>query len=117
MEVKIKPLSGCLVVFLAVVTLGVAPLGQWIVQRSWPRRVDEEGLETRGGKRIAWRDFNKVVRVLTQVTRGSSARTEHYELFSAQGKVVVAAYRLENGDQVLDYIWQRLPEEAKNRPA
>jgi hypothetical protein len=28
--------------------------------------------------------------------------------------VIVAAYRLENGNQVLDYILQRLPKSAMN---
>ncbi len=114
MDVKIRPLPGCMNVFLAVLTLGVAPLGKWIVERSWPRRVDEEGIETRGGKRIPWASFTRAVRVLTRVTQGSSSTVEHYELHSPQGKVNVAAYRLEDGEAILDYIWQHLPEAAKS---
>ena len=113
MDVKIRPLSGCLTIFLAVVTLGVAPLMQWINERGWPKQVDEQGLLTRGGKRIAWGEFTRVVKVHTQVTRGSSAGVEHFELFYPKGKVVVAVYRLENGDNVFNYIWQRLPDSAK----
>jgi len=113
MDVKIIPISGCLQVVLAVLTLGVAPLAQWIVQRGWPKTLDEQGLVTRGGKRIAWSEFTKIVRVRTQVTQGSSSTVEHFDLHSPKGKVSVAAYRLENGDAVLDYIWQRLPEAAK----
>jgi hypothetical protein len=114
-EVKIIPLSGCMQVVLGVFTLGVAPLAEWITQRSWPRRVDEEGLETRGGKRITWAEFTRATRVLTQVTQGSSSRVEHFELISPKGKVIVAAYRLEDGAQVMEYIWQHLPEAAKAR--
>jgi hypothetical protein len=117
MEVKIIPVSGCMMVFLGVMTLGIAPLAQWIMQKSWPKLVDEQGLVTRGGSRIAWGEFTKAVKVLTRVTRGSSAATEHYELFSPKGKVVVAAYRLENGAAVTDYVWQRLPDSAKYKPA
>ena len=117
MEVKIIPVSGCMMVFLGVMTLGIAPLAQWIMQKSWPKLVDEQGLVTRGGSRIAWGEFTKAVKVLTHVTRGSSATTEHYELFSPKGKVVVAAYRLENGAAVMDYVWQRLPDSAKYKPA
>jgi hypothetical protein len=113
MELKIVPINGCLQVFLAVMTLGVAPLATWLNERGWPKAVDEEGLTTRGGTRIAWGEFTKVKRVLTQVTRGSSSTIEHFELFSPKGKVVVAAYRLVDGEQVLNYIWQRLPESAK----
>lgn len=112
MEVKIIPISGCVQVVLAVFTLGVAPLAKWIVERNWPRMVDEQGLVTRGGKRIAWNEFSKVTKVITRIGN-TSATTEHYELRHLKGKVIVTAYRLENGGQVLDYIWQWLPEEAK----
>jgi hypothetical protein len=112
MEVRLIPISGCLNVFLGVMTLGVAPLGTWIAQRSWPKRVDEEGLVTRGGKRIPWSAITKVTKVITRIQNGA-ATTEHYELRSPQGKVVVAVYRLENGAAVWAYIWERLPEAAK----
>jgi hypothetical protein len=113
MEIKIKPLSGCMAVFLAVFTLGVAPLAIWISERSWPKLVDEQGLVTRGGKRIPWGEFTRITRVLTRVTRGSSSTVEHYELRASGSKVIVAVYRLENGQQVFDYIWQHLPEQVR----
>jgi hypothetical protein len=117
MEIKIKPLGGCVSIILAILTLGIAPLAIWISERGWPKLVDEQGLVTRGGKRIAWAEFTRASRVLTQVTRGSSSTVEYYELFSPRGKVVVVAYRLENGQQVFDYIWQHLPEQAKANPS
>ena len=117
MDVKIIPVSGCMMVFLGVMTLGIAPLAQWILQKGWPKLVDEQGLVTRGGTRIAWGEFTKAVKVQTQVTRGSSSRVEHYELFSPKGKVVVAAYRLENGEAVMNYVWQHLHDGAKYKPA
>lgn len=114
MEVKIVPVSGCLKVFLGVMTLGVAPLMTWINERNWPGLVDEQGLVTRGGTRIAWNEFTRVTKVFTKV---GSTRTEHLELSFPKGRVVVAAYRLVNGEQVLSYIWQRLPERAKQAQA
>ena len=113
MDIKIRPLGGCMQVFLAVMTLGVAPLAIWLGERNWPKRVDEQGLETRGGKRIAWNEFTKVTRVITQVTRGSSSGVESFQLDSKQGKVSLVVYRLENGEQVFDYIWRHLPDAAK----
>jgi hypothetical protein len=101
-------------VFLAVFTLGVAPLGQWINERSWPKQVDDQGLLTRGGTRIAWSEFTRAVKVITRVNSGT---IERYDLHSPQGKVVVAAYRLEDGDAVMNYIWQRLPDAAKYKQA
>ncbi len=114
MEVKIKPLSGCLRVFLAVVSLGVAPLAEWSVQRSWPKLVDEQGVVNRAGRRIAWNEFTAARRVITRVN-GSSSGVEHFEFSYPKGKLIVAAYRLEDGDRILDTIWQHLPESAKGR--
>ena len=113
MDVRIIPLNGCIQAILGFLTLGVAPLAIWISERNWPKSVDEQGLTTRGGKQIAWSEFTKVTRILTQVTRGSSSTVERFELQSSKGKVVVVAYRLVDGEQVLDYIWRHLPEQAK----
>ena len=112
MEVKIIPISGCVQIFLGVFTLGVAPLAGWINQRQWPKSVDEQGLTTRAGTRIAWDEFTKITKVITRIGQ-TSTTTEHYELRGSKGKVVVAPYRLENGEQVFDYIWRRLPERVK----
>lgn len=112
MNVKIAPLSSCMQVFLSVVTLGVFPLMKWLNERRWPKSVDEQGLTTRGGTHIAWNEFTRATNVITNIGR-TGAQTEHYELNSPKGKVVVAAYRLENGAQVFEYIWQHLPEQIK----
>ena len=112
MEVKIKPLPGCLQIVLAVLTLGVAPLMAWLNQRQWPKLVDDQGLVSRGGSRIAWAEFTKITRVITNIGR-SGGKTEHYELRYPKGKIVVAEYRLVDGEQVFDYIWQRLPAGIK----
>ncbi len=111
MEVKKIPLSGCLQVFLAVFTLGVAPLLISMGERNWPKLVDDQGLVTRGGKRIAWNEFTRVTKVVTRIGAGGGT-TEHYELRSKQGKVIVPTYRLQDGAQVVDYIVNRLPESA-----
>lgn len=112
MEVKIKPIPGCMNIVLAILTLGIYPLAGWITTRSWPKSVDEQGLVTRGGARIAWNEFTKVTKVITKVG-GSGPGVVHYELSHAKGKVVVADYRLENGEQVFNYVWNHLPEQAK----
>ncbi|HET9906157.1 MAG TPA: hypothetical protein VFQ23_05940 [Anaerolineales bacterium] len=112
MDVKIKPLSGCLQIVLGVLTLGIAPLAAWLNERAWPKSVDEQGLTTRAGTNIAWGDFTKIKKVITKIGQ-TSTTTEHYELSGPNGKVVVAPYRLENGNQVFDFIWRRLPERIK----
>jgi hypothetical protein len=115
MEVKIIPLNGCMNVLLAVLTLGVFPLGYYIQTRSWPKWVDEQGLVTRGGKRIAWNEFTKMTRVLTRVTRGSSSTVERFDLFSSKGKVSIVVYRLVDGQAVFDFITQHLPPQLLNQ--
>jgi hypothetical protein len=112
MEVKIISMGGCFNIILSVLTLGVYPLAAWINARSWPKSVDEAGLVSRGGRRIAWNEFTGIKKVITQIGRGGGT-TEHYELKYPKGKIVVAAYRLVDGDRLLDYIWQRLPDQAK----
>jgi hypothetical protein len=47
------------------------------------------------------------------VTGGSSTPVERFELRYSTGKVVVVAYRLVDGEQVLEYIWRCLPEQAR----
>jgi hypothetical protein len=112
MDVRIKPLSGCMQIFLGVMTLGVAPLMTWLNERNWPKSLDEQGLVTRGGFQINWNEFTKITKVITNIGR-TGAKTEHYELRHPKGKVIVAVYRLENGSQVFDYIWGHLPEQTK----
>jgi hypothetical protein len=112
MEIKIIPVSGCLQILLGAFTFGIAPLAAWINERSWPKSADEQGLTTRGGTRVAWDEFTRITKVITRIGQTSN-KTEHYELSSSRGKVVVAPYRLENGGQVFDYIWRRLPEQIK----
>ncbi len=108
MEVKIFKLSGCLTFVLGVFTLGIAPLAIWSQQRQWPAYLDENGLTTRSGKRIAWDEFTRAVRVVTRVASGVTV--ERYELHSPQGKVLVPTERLVNGQDVVQYILAHLPE-------
>ena len=112
MEVKISPVSGCAQIVLGILTLGVFQIAKWLNERHWPKSVNEHGVITRGGTQIAWNEFNKIAKVVTNIGNTGS-KTEHYELSSLKGKVVVAIYRLENGAQVFEYIWQHLPEQVK----
>ncbi len=112
MDVKIKAVPGCMQFFLAVVTLGIYPLMAWLNLRNWPKSLDDQGLVTRAGTRIAWSAFTKITKVITDIQRGA-AKTEHFELTYPKGKVIVAPYRLEDGGQVFDYVWQRLPAQAR----
>lgn len=112
MEVRVLPMSGCMMLFLGVFTLGIAPITIKLKERNWPKRVDEQGLLTRGGKFIAWNEFSKVEKVITKL-EGSGITTERYDLYSPKGTVSIVAYRLVDGDKILQYVWERLPEHVK----
>ncbi len=97
-------------VLLGVLTLGIAPLAISLQMRSWPARLDEKGVTTRGGKYIRWDEFSRAVRVTTRIASGMTV--ERYELHSPQGKVLVPTERLVDGERVAQYILDRLPERA-----
>lgn len=111
MEVKIIPMPGCLLLILGVCTLGVATLAIKAKEKHWPKVVDDDGLITTGGKRYGWADFTKVVKVVTDV---DGTVTERYDLQSAKGTVGLFLGRIENAEEVFNYIWERLPDTAKS---
>lgn len=112
MIVKVKSISGFLMTFLGVMTLGAAPLAEWVIERGWPKELDGNGLVTRGGKRIAWNEFTRAVKMTMHLEQEDTLR---YDLYSPKGKVVVAGDRLEDSREVLSYIWRCLPETAKSK--
>ncbi|MBI4762801.1 MAG: hypothetical protein ACOYYF_15390 [Chloroflexota bacterium] len=111
MEVRVLPMSGCMMLFLGVFTLGIAPVAMKLKERNWPQRVDEQGLLTRGGKAIAWNEFTGIEKVITRLQGGVT--TERYDLHSPKGTVSIVVHRLVDGNKVLQYVWERLPEHVK----
>lgn len=112
MEVQVAPMSGCTTILLGIFTLGIAPLSIKLTERKWPKRVNEQGLLTRGGKFIAWNEFTKIEKVITRI-EGSSVTTERYDLHSPKGVVSIVPHRLVDGNKVLQYVWERLPEHVR----
>ncbi len=111
MEVRAMKLGGCLMVILGVFTLGVAPLGIWWSMRRWPAWVDNQGVRLKSGVTIGWPQITRVVKVVSDV---NGTITTRYDLQSALGVVRVVPDRLENGEQVLEFILQRVPPNALN---
>lgn len=110
MEVRIRPMPGCLMVILGVCSLGVAPLAIKMKEKHWPRTVDDSGLTTRGGRFVAWPEFTRIVKVVTNV---DGTVTERYDLHAPTGTVGIVLSRMEDSQTVFNYIWERLPESAK----
>lgn len=113
MEVQIIPISGCMMFFLGVLTLGIAPLSIKLKERNWPKRLDEQGVLTRSGKFIAWDEFTKIEKVITRIQGSGVTTTERYDVHSPKGVVSIVPHRLVNGEKVLQYVLERLPERAK----
>jgi hypothetical protein len=114
MEVKLRPaLPGCLGIPLGIMTLGIVPLMIANNDRNlFPASVDDQAVVTRAGKRILWTEFTKVRKVV--IKNGMSRYTLEYHFDSPKGRVAFHMRRIENIEQVLAFVWTRIP--AQMRP-
>jgi len=112
MEVKLRPpFHGCLIAILIVITWGIYPLLRRLGERHFIRRMDDEGVETRSGKRVAWSEFTQIRRVVG--TMGGAQLSNECILKSRKGKVSLSLWRAENADEALDYMLKRLPQDIQ----
>jgi hypothetical protein len=112
MEVKLRPsVNGCLMALLAVMTLGMSPLLMRIGERHFIRRMNDDGIETRSGKRIAWGEFTCITHKVA--TMRGTMLSDEYLLQSAKSKVTLPLWRVGNAKDVLDYMLERLPSNIK----
>jgi hypothetical protein len=109
-DVILRP-QGCLTALATVFTLGLYLLLRPWQQRHFIRRMDEEGVETRGGKRIAWSEFTEVVHTIGSV-QGARVSNE-YLLRSPKGRVSLPFWRMQNAQEGLDYLLRHLPPDLK----
>jgi len=107
-EIDLRPpLHGCLIALLGLMTLGLYPLLRRMGERHFIRRMDEEGLETRGGKRIPWAAVTAVQR--RQGVMGSAVLSDEMLLETARGRVSLPLWRAGNAEEALAYLLRRLP--------
>jgi hypothetical protein len=108
MDVMLKPpFGGCLMVFVIVITLGTYPLLRRFGERHFIARMDDEGVETRGGKRVAWTDVTHVQRVVGKVQ--GVQMSDEYVVKSTRGRLSLPLWRTTNGAEALDYFVRRVP--------
>ncbi len=115
MEVKLRPaLPGCLGIGLGVMSFGLIP---WMIRNNdrnfFPASVDDQGVVTRRGKRILWTEFAKVRKIV--IDRGMSKYTLEYHFDSPKGRVAFHRGRIENIEEVLQFVWAQIP--APMRPS
>lgn len=92
---------------VGLMTCGIGALGLWLTTRSWPQLMDDEGITLRNGKRVAWRDCTKVVRV-TAVAEGGGRISGRAELEFGRVKVPLVPQSVVQGQAMLDYASQRI---------
>ncbi len=108
MEVRVRrQLGGCIYWPLTIMTLGVFNLLISFGERHFIRRMDEEGVVTRGGRRVAWNEFTDIVR--TKGTMEGTLLSDELILKTAKGKVSLPTWRTENAKEAKDYLLQHLP--------
>ena len=111
MEVTLLPRPvGCLWIPLQVMTLGLATLLLRSAEGKFPRRIDEQGVETRSGKTIAWAEVT-TVRKLRHVM-GPRTIAEEVIFSSRKGRFALHSRRLANYEQLAQYALQRVPPSA-----
>lgn len=111
MDVQLRaPLGGCVMALVTVMTLGLYPLLRRLGERHFIRRMDDTGVVTRGGKRVAWDAFTGIRQVTTTMT-GDGSLSNEYVLKSKQGTVSLPLWRAANAQEAGDYLLRRLPAE------
>jgi hypothetical protein len=110
-EVDLRPpMGGCMMVFIAVATVGVYPLLRWLIERRYIHRMDDEGFVTRAGTRVRWGEITHI----RHISREMDGRimSDEYDVRSARGRSCLPLSRTGNVREVLDYFIQRVPQEA-----
>jgi hypothetical protein len=125
-EVQLRPsVPGCVTMPLGCLSLGLVPLLTVWGERHFVRRMDQLGLVTRGGKRIAWSEFTSIKRSQGVVGPGrrvlqvnvsddlysptTHATSDEYLLGSPKGRVSVPFWRAANGDEVRAFTLEHVP--------
>lgn len=107
-EVKLRPgVHGCITLPLAIMTLGLVPLLMRVGARHFIARMDESGLVTRGGTRIAWNEIERVQRTVGKVQ--GMKMSDELLLFSPRGRASLPIWRTENAEEALAWFMSRAP--------
>jgi hypothetical protein len=94
--------------FVTILTLGLYAVLRRSGERHFIRRMDDTGVVTRGGRRIAWSEFTDITH-MTGNMGGDGMLSDEYLLKSPRGRVSLPLWRAVNADAARDYLLQRLP--------
>lgn len=107
-EVDLRPpFHGCLVAFATVFSLGLYPLFRHYAEGRFIRRMDDQGLETRAGKRVAWSELTSARR--TAVSMHGVGLSDEVLLESKRGRVSLPLWRIDRAEEAFAFLSRRLP--------
>ena len=99
-------------VFVGIMTLGIATLIMWwTAWRQFPRLIDSEGITLRNGRRVFWTDLTGKQRI-TVVTRTGQRIAGGLDLYFGKTKVKIAPESFAQGYAVLDALSKILGEDV-----
>jgi hypothetical protein len=113
MDVQLTPRPfGCLIIFLGLTSFWIIPLVIRKQEAAYAKRLDDEGIITKGGKRISWSDLKQVKH--TRYKMGATGGIiEAYRFTSSKGPVGFLSNRIKNFDDVMRYVWSKVPQLEK----
>jgi hypothetical protein len=91
-------------------TLGLVTLLLRSAEGKFPRRMDEQAIETRGGKRIAWAEV-ATIRKLRHMM-GPKSIAEEVIFSSPRGRFSLHSRRLANYEELTRFALQHVPPSA-----
>lgn len=118
MEVKYRRF-GCLDGIGCVFSLGLLPLLLWFSMRQSPTQLTEQEMILSNGKRIPWDQFTSA-KATDMYFKGSASSKGAYmgtrfNLKHAGGTIKFSTNRMDNGREVVQYIYNHVPPHLLNR--
>ncbi len=112
MEIKLSGFYKSVIVIAGIFTLGIGALAMWLQLRSWPKRIDAEGITLRNGKHLTWGEFTEK-RNVTVINQMGHQMASRVELVFGKTIVRIVAPSLKNGYEVISYVDQILQSHGK----
>jgi hypothetical protein len=112
MKVELRaPMNGFLIALVTLMTLGLYPLLRRAGERHFIIGMDDAGIRTRGGRKIAWGEIIGTERVVAKVN--GIQMSDEYVIRSARAKASLPLWRAANAREARDFFLDRVPQGAR----
>lgn len=112
MEVRTQERKGCVWMMASVFSLGLAPLLMRRLEAQLPHQLTDDAMVLRNGTRIPWSQFTGAQG--TRVLLNETYIGTRWILKHSGGKVEIQTDKIQNADQVMQFILSRIPAPAQN---